>query len=374
MLILALTALAWAAPPPASTGGLTDGGGLDRPDAELPAAPGADDANPIVNGRAATADEYPMSGGLVFQGDMDGPFGSGTGRSFVCSSTLIAPDVVMAAAHCVDETILGGGFGGTATNLEFRWSRELDLSGYDDPAGPWPADAVAAVDWVVPDEWSPDNMNDLTVGDPKYDISLLFLEAPLLDAPYALLVTEDEADQIAVGTEVDIVGWGIQDPIGLWESFSPPEEGHFGIKQIGTSVIADVGTYEFQVGAQSSDVRKCKGDSGGPTYLTADTDSSIATRLVGVTSRAADDTLCESKGGYDTRVDAYLSWVDAQMRAACESGVRSWCEEPGVLTPEWYDDTYGEKGVACGCSSDAGAAAGWLPALLGLLALRRRRA
>ena len=53
-------------------------------------------------------------------------------------------------------------------------------------------------------------------------------------------------------------------------------------------------------------------------------------RIVGVTSHAYDTTDCWETGGVDTRVAAYLDWIDEEMRDACESGVREWCEQEGI--------------------------------------------
>jgi uncharacterized protein (TIGR03382 family) len=89
-------------------------------------------------------------------------------------------------------------------------------------------------------------------------------------------------------------------------------------------------------------------------------------RLIGVTSRSADFTLCAEKGGYDTRVDAYLDWIDDEMRAACEDGTRVWCEEPGILPASWAE---GEQGKG-GCNSAPGVL---LAGLFSLGFARRRR-
>ena len=53
----------------------------------------------IINGEDATADDFPMAGGMLMDATLN--FGGAGGydvRMFVCSSTLIAPDVVLLAA------------------------------------------------------------------------------------------------------------------------------------------------------------------------------------------------------------------------------------------------------------------------------------
>ena len=70
------------------------------------------DADPIINGVSASADDFPMAGGLLMDGLINlGGFGEQPLHSFVCSSTLIAPDVVLTAAHCIDDYAFTFGFG-----------------------------------------------------------------------------------------------------------------------------------------------------------------------------------------------------------------------------------------------------------------------
>jgi MYXO-CTERM domain-containing protein len=100
--------------------------------------------------------------------------------------------------------------------------------------------------------------------------------------------------------------------------------------------------------------------------------------VIGVTSHAYSAEEDCYLGGVDTRVDAYLDWIEEAMIAACDDGTRSWCDEPGIPDPGAAagDDDDDDGGDGCqDCSSeiaggDAGLAA--LPLLL-LLGLRRRR-
>ncbi len=105
-------------------------------------------------------------------------------------------------------------------------------------------------------------------------------------------------------------------------------------------------------------------------------------RLIGVTSHAYDNSDCDETGGVDTRVDAYLGWIDGELRARCEDGSRAWCEEEGIPVPGAKDVAMdsGDTGEedddkkGCGCASSPSAPAGLaLLGLVGLVALRRRR-
>lgn len=376
----ALALLLLAVPTTALATGLEDASSSDGT-GQLPGdfgepEQGYDELAPIINGHDATADDWPQSGAMLMDATMS--FGGHVMdfRMLVCSSTLIAPDVVMLAAHCVDPDSFTYGYG-SLTDVDIRWTRQADLGAHDGSAiNDWPADAVAAWDWVHHPEWDLWGL-DTGIGDSK-DIALVFLDTPVLDTPFGYLPTVEEAAQVVQGVEVTVVGWGQQT-----DDRQPPA-GTYGYKQQGISTISELGDFEFQVGLEPEDVRKCHGDSGGPTFLSIETETLDPIRVVGVTSHAYDTTDCRRTGGVDTRVDAYLDWIDQELRARCADGTRAWCEEEGLPVaplPEPIDtgDT-GEgdgddgKGV-CGCSTHqlpGGAALGLL-GLLGAAVARRRR-
>lgn len=370
MVLLTLSALAFAQD--AQTGAELS----DRPDTPAP----------IINGESATVDDWPSAGGMLLDAHIDlGSWGSGDVRMFLCSSTLIAPDVVLLAAHCLDDYALTYGQG-EVTDKDVRWTRQSDLSDFDgSQRNPdWPDDAVKAWDWAVHEDFS---LQQLKTGIAlNYDIALLFLDEAVTDIDHAYLVTPEEADQVVEDTEVIVVGWGMQEATD--NPYQSPPAGTYSYKQMGESIIGDEGDYEFQVGVAQDDVRKCHGDSGGPTYLqVADSgEYSELWRVIGVTSHAYDRTDCSETGGVDTRVSAFYDWIDDEMRARCEDGTRVWCEVEGVVPPPAVVVAAGDTGgpdagddeggplAGCGCASTpAPSHAGWLVGLLGLVGLRRRR-
>jgi len=358
-------ALLLAAPSLAGGGLLPedDGGDVDPRDDELeleePAGPVGPQAHGIIHGEDAEVEDYPMTAGLLVEGTALNL----TERLLMCSSTLIAPDVVLAAAHCVDIESMADMYGIVVEDVSFAFSRQADLREYgftlDDPPD-WPDDAVHAWDWVVHPDWS---FEGLDVGlSENFDISLIFLEEPVA-WPYAYLPTAEEADQIEVGEEVAIVGWGQQT--------ANNETSPSGVKQMGMSTITEVAAYEFKVGETASDTRKCHGDSGGPSFMWVDTDTEEDMRIVGVTSHAYDQTDCTQTGGVDTRVDHYLEWIDDEMRSRCEDWSRVWCRQQGIVDPAHVGM---ERPGGCGCSTGAtGGAVPGVVVLLGLLGVRRRR-
>ena len=346
----------------------------------------------IIHGEDAAIDDYPMTGGLIGYGRAE-VFGfEFEARPLMCSSTLIAPDVVLLAAHCIDMESMAEAYGVTVEDVEYRWSRQVDLSMYGyEVMQPWPEDSVAISLAVAHPNW---DINALQTGlSLNHDIALAFLAEPVVDVPLGVVITAEEAGQVDDSDgDVAVIGWGQQTHVdGAMEA---PPEGSVGIKQMGVSHVSSVAPFEFQVGLLESDVRKCHGDSGGPTFMWVDADTENTMRLIGVTSHSYDETDCAETGGVDTRVDFYLDWMDAEMRARCEDGTRSWCEEEGILPPDYVvggsaDDpgdgpaeedlvadafsSGDEQAAGCGCSGAPASGGAMFGLLLGLPLLRRRR-
>lgn len=363
----------------------------ERSTVQAPGATAGPVAGPaIINGEAAGHSDYPMSGGLIIDTTLDIP-GFGVfplPDLFICSSTLIAPDVVLTAAHCLDPDALTMGFG-ESSDTEFYWTTAEDLTAYTgEREQELPEGTVQAVDWVFHPDFS---LTALEIGlSDNHDIALVFLSEPVLDIQPAILPTVEEGAALEAGLEVVVVGWGQQIATS---GFETPPEGSIQIKQMGESTIAESAAFEFKVGEVESDVRKCHGDSGGPSFAMVGQGTGDDMRLIGVTSHAYDNTDCNETGGVDTRVDFHLAWIDAEMRAACSDGTRVWCDEPGILPTDYFDvgedagggddggiedeldeldEDDGEDGKGSGCSVGTLSAMAF-PALMGLgMALRRR--
>lgn len=284
----------------------------------------------IINGELCDADTFPSAVALITDAEISVPFfGNQTIKQATCTGTLIAPDVVLTAAHCLDPTLATFGFG-EVQSLAFYVSPQADLTSLEVQGATIPDTAQIASDWVAHPQFDLDNLQSSGGPINLKDVALVFLDSPL-DIEPAIVITSTESEQIEVEADVSIVGWGMQTAEGgsPWER---PPEGSTGKKVCAESFINEVGSHEFQVGGDSSTSRKCHGDSGGPTYMKVSTDSPKKWRVIGITSHAYDESDCE-KGGIDTRVDAWLEWIEEEMIAACEAGARTDCDTPGILSP-----------------------------------------
>lgn len=187
----------------------------------------------------------------------------------LCTATVIAPTVLLTAAHCVAPSEVGAG-----AVFEVITSASINHA----------TTALSVRDTHFDSAFDGNNPQN------GHDIGVALLSNPTTVTPYA--VNRDPLPASMVGSPVRIVGYGVNTGTG---------QSGAGVRRAVTTKIDSINDLLVQVGATGEET--CNGDSGGPALATVDG----VTKIVGVTSYGNMDC---TQGGFDTRVDRYSAFID----------------------------------------------------------------
>ena len=201
----------------------------------------------------------------------------GQAGGFLCTGSVIAPTVVLTAAHCVSESETGPG--ATFTVLT---SPNINRNG---------GGALAVREVHANPLWSAKRLAG------GHDQGIVVLAEPTALA--ALPINRTPLPSSLRGQAVRIVGYGLNDA---------DAQSGAGVKRQAMTNLAAIQANLIAVG----DSRRgtCNGDSGGPAFMSLNGTETI----VGTTSYGNADC---SDGGYDARVDTDLAFIDGYVQGAC---------------------------------------------------------
>jgi hypothetical protein len=197
----------------------------------------------------------------------------------LCTGTLIDPEVVLTAGHCVWLDDSSGSYNYT-----------VNPGGLDIVAGPnaWSAPSIGtATEAVTHPAWTGD------INESQADLALIHLASPVTDIePFGLRDFPMPTD----GAEGLLVGYGDD---GSWWGGS-------GTQRIGETTLLNVYANLIETGDPCN---TCSGDSGGPLF-TQEGDEWVVT---GVTSFGTSSTCSETEGGFSVNLLAYCHWLNTVM-------------------------------------------------------------
>ncbi|MCI2424173.1 serine protease [Saccharopolyspora sp. K220] len=235
-----------------------------------PVAAASDEPRPLVIGGHDATEEYPFMASLQVAG------------SHNCGASLIRPDWLVTAAHCVAS-------GTDPASLNVRVGSNDRTTGGSE---------ARVTQIIVHPDYAPPA--------PGGDIALLKLDHPVPQQPIQLADGSG-----APGTATRILGWGLtcdrQDncsdlPITLQE---------LDTKLVDDGQCAEIdGPRELCTDSDTPDAQACNGDSGGPQLIGRPGDW----RLIGATSRDGDqDPRCSTGTGIWTDATSYADWIQQNV-------------------------------------------------------------
>ncbi len=200
----------------------------------------------------------------------------GASSGSLCTAEVIAPTVLLTAAHCVLPSEVGEG-------AVFQAYLGTDVGS-------------SSGSWVAVKETHYDPAFDINQLESGHDVGIAILKDPVTIKP--LPYNTGALTSAQVGSAIRLVGYGIDN--GSAQTGA-------GVRREVTTTLNSVSSLLLEIGDTSKET--CNGDSGGPAFMNIDGQETI----VGTTSYGQ---IGCTGGGYDTRVDHYADFINGYVKGA----------------------------------------------------------
>ena len=257
--------------------------------------------------RASDADEMSRAeqeiiGGTLDNGDLAvvalAAHDTGGGFGVFCTGTLIAPQTILTAAHCV-----------------YSYGQNYTYYAHFGANGNGPI----SIKQIISQTRHP----QYTGSGGTYDIAVLKLISPVTTVT-PIPINTTTITNLHVGDDIRHVGYGVSS----FSNGSPVSDGY---KRQVTTPLRQVANLLLESGASNPTRQTCQGDSGGPGFMI--TAGFPTERVAGVV--AFGDQSCASDG-WDTKVDVFATWISTtynqweQPQCTEDGRCKAGCAEPDI--------------------------------------------